>query len=872
MAKKNLKIDVNNSKIAKAVNLKGLKDKLAKKKMPAAKPKQAEGTTEEEKEESPRVRARSKSVFAEGAEERQPKPEPIFVQEPEEETVSSPIEEPSLPPVVKEETPVIVPEPPPAPKPLFAPKPAEVKKKKPLSPQQPLRPLIKRYEDRPRKTPDTFVRPPQKERLGPTGRHISDLIPPAPSRSQPPSSSTAAVSPKKEELEGKKRPKKEEFSRDVEGETNNKKVTKGVKLKEFRDVRSSWSDMRSFNARDRQGLGVGEEGATHYRKKKHSRPIKSQEDITIRPSSLKVRLPISIKDLAADMKLKSSQLIAQMIQHGVLATINDLLDDETTVQLLGQELGCEIIIDTSEEDRIRITGQSILDEIRSSDKELLSMRAPVVAFMGHVDHGKTSLIDTIRKTNIASGEAGAITQHIGAFKCHTAVGDIAILDTPGHEAFSAMRSRGASVTDIVVLVVAGDEGIRQQTLEAIEHARQANVNIVVAINKSDKPNFNPENVYRQLAEINLLPEAWGGQTITVNCSAKTGQGITELLEMLAVQAEVLELNADPSNRARGTVLESQLHKGLGAVATVLIQNGTLHKGDAVVCDYHWGRVKTMRDEYGKELQIAGPSTPVEIIGLSGIPEAGQEFVVVKNDKEAREIAEKRQQGQRQKALQKKGLSLENMMQSASAVQKKILNVVLCADVQGSLEALKTALQKIHSDKVSLEIIHTSVGEVSESNIQLAFASKATIIGFHTVIESHAEALVKELGVRVRLHDIIYHAIDDVKELMRGELDKIAKETPHGQAEVRAIFKSSHYGQIAGCMVTDGTIYRNDHVRLIRNGEIIWKGTLSSLRRVKDDVKEVSKGVECGIVLNNNEDILVGDIIDTFGVTYIEQEL
>jgi translation initiation factor IF-2 len=503
----------------------------------------------------------------------------------------------------------------------------------------------------------------------------------------------------------------------------------------------------------------------------------------------------------------------------------------------------------------------------------LKLRPPVVAFMGHVDHGKTSLIDYIRKSNRASGEAGAITQHIGAFRCSTPIGDIAILDTPGHEAFSSMRARGADVTDIVVLVVAGDEGLKQQTIEAIQHAKAAGVIIVVAINKSDKPNYNPETVYRQLAEQDLLPETWGGQIITVNCSAVTGEGIPQLLEMLALQAEVLELRANPNTRARGTVLESEMHKGMGAVTTVLVQNGTLRRGDAIVFNQFWGRVKTMHDEFRRELQEAGPSTPVEITGLSGLPEAGQEFIVVKNEKEAREISEVRSEGLRQSNLliqQKKKIPMENLLQAPTT--KKFLHLILRADVQGSLEALKTALLKIKTEKVTVEIVSAGVGEISESDIQLAAASKAVIIGFHTGIESHAEPLIKQLGIQVKLHNIIYHAVDDIKIVMAGLLDKIAIETEKGKALVKTTFKSSHTGIIAGCQVSEGSIHRNNHVRLRRGTEVVWKGTISSLKRVKEDVREVQKGLECGIILNNYTDILENDVIEAYEITYIAQEL
>lgn len=653
------------------------------------------------------------------------------------------------------------------------------------------------------------------------------------------------------------------------------KAAKAIKFKEFRDIKPARrQETKQFDARDRQGLRTSEDDQ-QWRKRRHKSKQMIPEDLTIRPTSLKIRLPISIKDLALEMKLKASQLVGKLFLQGIVATLNDLLEDETTIQLLGHEFGCEITIDTAEQQRIQITDKTIREELQQTDPDQLVLRPPIVAFMGHVDHGKTSLIDAIRASNRAAGEAGAITQHIGAFRSKTAVGDIAILDTPGHEAFSAMRARGADVTDIVVLVVAGDEGLRQQTMEAIQHARAAGVSIVVAINKADKPNFNAENVYRQLSEQDLLPEPWGGQTITVNCSAVTGQGIPELLEMLALQAEVLELRANPASRARGTVLESEMHKGMGSVATVLVQNGTLRRGDAIVFGHLFGRVKTMHDEHNRELQEAGPSTPVEITGLSGMPEAGQEFIVVKNEKEAREIAQARSEGARQSNLlmqQKKKVSVENLFQQASTTGKKMLNLVLRADVQGSLEALKVALLKVESDKVDVNIIFAGVGEVSESDVQLAAASKAVVIGFHTQIESHAEPLVKQLGVQVRLHNIIYHAVDDAKVIMGGLLEKIAQENEKGKALVKATFKSSHAGVIAGCQVIEGTIHRSNNIRVRRGEEIVWKGNISSLKRVKEDVREVQKGIECGILLSNFSNVQENDILEAYEVSYITQEL
>lgn len=896
---KNIKLNIKNTQIAQAINLSGLKSKLAKKKeeeAPQKTPsklaaKKVKSESEEmPKEEFPRIRARSKSAFAESNPE---------IKESHEEQEPAVIETAAIEPEVVSlrETPVKMKTSAEIREEIFGSSqsqeketaafskyvediPTPVKDEREEAPPAVIERLPQPHAKRMEAPPQLKERQPY-EKLGPTGRHIKDFIKPKPVHHAAPAKKTAEegkLAPTKI-LEGevgrdKSRPKTKGFEEEIKlSDDEASRKSKAAKFKEFKDVRpAKRQEGGRFDARDRHGLRESEDDQ-QWRKRRGKRMTQVQEDLTIRPASLKIRLPISIKDLASEMKLKSSQLVGKLFLQGIVATLNDLLEDETTIQLLGQEFGCEIEIDTTEEKRIQITDKSIKEELQQTPPNQLEIRPPVVVFMGHVDHGKTSLIDTIRKSNRAAGEAGAITQHIGAFRCSTPVGDIAVLDTPGHEAFSAMRARGADVTDIVVLVIAGDEGMKQQTIEAMEHAKAANVIIVVAINKCDKPNFNTEMVYRQLAEKELLPEVWGGQTITVNCSATTGEGIKELLEMLALQSEILELRANPHTRARGTVLESEMHKGMGAVATVLVQNGTLKIGDAVVFGQHWGRVKTMRDEFGKELKDASPSTPVEITGLSGLPEAGQEFIVVKNEREAREIAEARTEGARQiNLMQKKKITMDNILQQASTSGKKILNLVLRADVQGSLEALKAALMKIQSDKVEINMISASVGEVSESDVQLAAASKAVIIGFHTAIEGHAEPLVKQLGVQVRSHDIIYHAIDDVKLLMAGTLDRIAQETDKGQALVKAIFKSSHTGLIAGCQVIEGTIHRNHHIRVKREGEVIWKGTISSLKRVKEDVREVQKGLECGILLNNFTDIKEGDILEAYEVTYIAQEL
>lgn len=846
---KDLKLKITNKQLAKAAGLDKLKAKLAgeleeKEKGKAAKkapPPSAKPA--EPKPEAKRIRAKSHSDFA-------PQKEASL----EEEALKKAIheEEEQLPEEkeISEKAPLIEEVPTPT---LVVSEIIEEEEKGPIVEE----------EKKEKEKPIQILTPIQKEKLGPTGRHVKDLLP------------EAKVEPKIEEKKVKKEvpqepsfPPKEKTPQEISEEAKEKERKEKKGLREFRDFKTIKKQMKPFDARDRAGLTEGDE--EKWRKKRQPKPTKHIEEV-IRPTSLRIRLPITVKDLAVQMKLKASELIAKFLMQGLALTLNDILDDETSVQLIGQEFGCEISIDTSEEKRIRITDLSIAKEISESNPADLVIRSPVVAFMGHVDHGKTSLIDSIRKSNLATQEAGAITQHMGAFKCHTAVGDITILDTPGHEAFSAMRARGADVTDIVVLVVAWDEGIKEQTVEAIQHAKAAQVTIVVAINKCDKAGFSTENVYRQLAEQNLLPEAWGGQTITVNTSALSGAGIESLLEMLALQAEVLELKANPRTRARGTVLESKLQKGLGAVATVLVQNGTLKKGDSIVFERLWGKVKTMRDEHGKDLDLAGPSAPVEITGLSGLPAAGDPFIVVENEKEAREIAEVRAKDERQ-ILHKKKRQAIDLLQPQIQKEKKVLKIILRADVQGSVEALKQSILKIESDKAEADVIFTGIGEISQSDIQLAAASKAVILGFHTKVEAHAEPLVKELGVTVRLFDIIYHAVDEIKVMMLGLLDKIEEEKEVGKAEVKAKFKASQLGVIAGCIVIEGVIIRNNRVRLVREGEVIWRGSISSLKRVKEDVREVKKGFECGILLSGFNEVKEGDIIESYEIVYLSQEL
>lgn len=628
-----------------------------------------------------------------------------------------------------------------------------------------------------------------------------------------------------------------------------------------------------FDARYKAGLvDTDEQG---WRKKRHFKPQRRnyQEETIVRPTSLSIRLPITVKDLAHQMSYKASQLISKLFADGQIRTLNDYLDDEDTVSLLGMHFNCAITIDKSEEKRIRINPHTIREEIEKTNSADLVLRPPVVTFMGHVDHGKTSLIDFIRKSNRAAHEAGAITQHIGAFRVNTAAGAVTILDTPGHEAFSEMRSRGANVTDIVVLVVAGDEGVRKQTKDSILKAREAGVPILVALNKCDKPNFDAQARYRELSEEDLLPETWGGTVITVNCSATTGEGVNELLEMIALQAEILELRANPLADARGSVLESEMHEGLGATATVLVLNGTLRKNDAIVFGSQYGRIKTMHDDFGKSIEEAGPGVPAKITGLSDLAPAGSEFFVVKSDKEARELAEARaEMNVRTAQAQAKLSSLEKMMAKREQGEKKILPVILRADMEGSLEALTKWLQKFDFKKVQLEFVNSEVGKITPSDIELAAATKATIVGFHTHIDSRAVELNKDKNVPIISAAVIYEIEDLIKAKMKGLLDKLAEEVELGLAEVTLVIKASSIGLIAGCMVKSGVMRRGCQLRQIRNKQVIWEGKLASLKHFKEDVKEMKEGFECGLKPEGQTDVKEGDIFQAYEIHYKDQEL
>jgi len=588
-----------------------------------------------------------------------------------------------------------------------------------------------------------------------------------------------------------------------------------------------------------------------------------------KPMVREVQIPetITVGDLAQRMAVKAADVIKTLMGMGVMATINQALDQETAV-LVTEELGHKpraVSEDAFEEE--------VLSEITGDDsgKEKIK-RAPVVSVMGHVDHGKTSLLDYIRRAKVAAGESGGITQHIGAYHVETDHGMVSFLDTPGHAAFTAMRARGAQCTDIVILVVAADDGVMPQTKEAVQHARSAGVPLVVAINKMDKEEADPDRIKNELSALDVIPEDWGGDVQFVPVSAHTGMGIDDLLEAVLLQAEILELEASPDAAAKGVVVESSLERGRGSVATVLVQNGTLRQGDMVVAGSFFGKVRAMTDEAGRQVKEAGPSIPVEILGLNGTPDAGDEFFAVADEKKAKELAEFRQTREREQRLQRQqAAKLENMFENMGKDEVKTLNVVLKTDVRGSLEAITKALQDLGNEEVQVKVVSSGVGGIAETDVSLAMATNAVIFGFNVRADTASKRLVEQEGLDLRYYSIIYNLIDDVKAALTGMLKPEFREDIVGIADVRDVFRSPKFGQVAGCMVTEGTVYRNKPIRVLRDNVVIFEGELESLRRFKDDVPEVRNGMECGIGVKGY-DVKVGDQIEVFDRVRVERQL
>ena len=564
---------------------------------------------------------------------------------------------------------------------------------------------------------------------------------------------------------------------------------------------------------------------------------------------------ISVKDLAAEMKVTSGDLITKLLNLGVMATINKEIDFDIAY-LAASEFGI-----TAKKKDVKTDEEILFDDSEDREEDLIT-RPPVVVVMGHVDHGKTSLLDAVRKTNVIQGEAGGITQHIGAYKVNVNGREITFLDTPGHEAFTSMRARGAQITDIAILVVAANDGVMPQTVEAINHAKAAEIPIIVAVNKMDLPGANIEKVKEGLTEYGLVPEEWGGETIFVPISAKKGEGIDNLLEMVLLQADMLELKANPNKQAKGTVIEARLDKSRGPVTTMLVQRGTLDAGDTIVVGSSIGRIRTMTNDKGKKVKSAGPSTPVEITGLTTVPNAGDTFYEVKDEKTAKHLIERRKVQEREKALNATSMvTLDDLYSQIEQGKLKQLNLIVKADVQGSVEAVKQALEKLSNEEVRVRVIHSNVGAINETDVTLAKVSNAIVIGFNVRPDPIAKMEAEKDGVEIKLYSVIYNAIEDVESAMKGMLDPEFKEVVIGNAEVRQTFKVSNVGTIAGCYVTDGKIARNSIVRVIRDNVVLHEGKLVSLKRFKDDVKEVAYGYECGVQIENYNDIVEGDVIE-----------
>jgi translation initiation factor IF-2 len=609
------------------------------------------------------------------------------------------------------------------------------------------------------------------------------------------------------------------------------------------------------------------------RKKKTSRetykPVKKIEQGFIKPTGpikreIAISETITVADLAQKMSLKATEVIRVMMKMGVMATINQVLDQETAT-LVVEELGHIVKLLRSDE-----LEESLSKEFEGQGEAV--SRAPVVTIMGHVDHGKTSLLDYIRRTKVAFGEAGGITQHIGAYHVETERGVITFLDTPGHEAFTAMRARGAKCTDIVVLVVAADDGVMPQTIEAIQHAKAAQVPIVVAVNKMDKPGADPERVKTELSKHGVIAEDWGGEIIFQNISAKTGQNVDGLLEAILLQAEMLELKAVPIGPARGVVIESRIDKGRGPVATILVQSGKLQKGDILLAGNEYGRVRAMNGDNGQQTDAAGPSMPVEVLGLSSAPNAGDDAVVVSSERKAREVALFRQGKYRQVKLARSVATLENIFERMTEGKVNALNMVLKGDVQGSVEAIRESLQRLGTDEVKVNIIASGVGGITESDVNLAVASNAILIGFNVRASTPARRLAETTGVDMRYYSIIYELIEQVKAALSGMLAPERQEKILGLVEVREVFHSSKFGTIAGCMVLEGIVRRNSTIRVLRDNVVIYEGRVDSLRRFKDEASEVRNGMECGIGIKDYHDLKVGDQIETFEVVSVARKL
>jgi translation initiation factor IF-2 len=723
-------------------------------------------------------------------------------------------------------------------------KPAALKKSKPKKVTK------KRKKDTPAKIIKLPVPPPPKEKEPGVETDLVSKL-----EKEPAIKPELKATPKDEPIKEPKKAKKKWTKKPDEGVTDRKFFKKKISFRKKEVVEGA--DLYAKGHRGRKGRKAAKGKAS----------IAKQKPLITVPKAIKRRIKIddaiALSDLAKRMGIKASEMIKKLMDLGVMATVNQVIDFDTAV-LVAAEFEYELEKASFEE-------KTVL-KVQEDDPDKLLSRPPVVTIMGHVDHGKTSLLDVIRKTKVTENEAGGITQHIGAYNVTTDKGQIVFLDTPGHEAFTEMRSRGAKITDLVILVVAADDGVMPQTIEAINHSKAAEVPIIVAINKMDKPDANPERVQRELADVGIVSEDWGGDTIFVQVSAKENQGIDDLLEMVLLQAELLELKANPDKLAAGHVVEAKLDSGRGPVATVLVNEGTLRIHDPVVCGVHYGKVRALLNDMGRHVTSAAPSTPVEIIGLSGVPNAGDELIALADEKDAKQVSSHRIQKQRSKELAKTSrLSLEKLYEKMQENEVKDLNIIIKADVHGSIEALTDALTKLSNEEVRISVIHSATGALNESDISLAAVSNAIILGFNVRPSSKIQMLAHEENVDIRFYNIIYNVIKDVKNAIVGMMSSTFEERTLGRAEVREVFHVPKVGAIAGCYVTEGKIERAQFARILRDWVVTYEGKISSLRHFKDDVKEVQSGYECGIGIKNYNDIKLGDIIECYYVEEIKPE-
>ena len=619
---------------------------------------------------------------------------------------------------------------------------------------------------------------------------------------------------------------------------------------------------QKFQGRNQRKGGF--QGGNKRRQEEQEKMRRLQMEIAKKtPLTVKIPDEIGVGELASRMKKTGAEVVKTLMKNGVMASLSDVIDFDTAA-IIAEELGCKV-----EKEIIVTIEEKLIDTAEDKEEDLLP-RAPVVVVMGHVDHGKTSLLDYIRNAHVAAGEAGGITQHIGAYQVEVQGKPITFLDTPGHEAFTAMRARGAMITDVAILVVAADDGIMPQTVESINHAKAAQIPVIVAINKMDKPEANPERIKEQLTKYELVPEEWGGETIICPISAKTGEGIDNLLEMVNLTAEMQELKANPNRSAHGAVIEARLDKGRGPVATLLVQNGTLHQGDIIIAGTAVGRVRAMTNARGEKLTEAGPSVPVEIIGMGEVPGAGDDFHAVADERMARELVEQRKHDQKMAASSPVGkVSLEDLFSQIKQGEMKDLNIIVKADVQGSAEAVKASLEKISNEEVRVRVIHCAVGAINESDVMLATTSNAIIVGFNVRPDSNAKDTAARNKVDMRMYRVIYDCINEIETAMKGMLTPKFKEVELGQAEVRNVFRITGVGMVAGCYVTNGKMQRGAQMRLLRDNVVIYDGSIASLQRFKDSVKEVAQGYECGITFEKFQDIKEGDVIEAFLMEQIE---